>query len=1127
MITSTIDGRRSQYKWKPDISLNCNGYAYSLILIFLLCHFSALSQNPLGIKGKAGDFEIDADFISNNFTNPGPTGLDWRSVLNPLGLKVQPGISTVLGENAAWYVDGNSGIGTEGEVFKTGSNKNGDYIAPGQSPYQFVIQSPSAPQKNDLTNIYIRSKRLSGKDWLFLGAETRSTDGTSYLDFEYNQYGLTLNRNTLQITGNASETTGGRTARSDAGPGDVLFVVDFATGGNSPIPKIFEWRRVSMTGNKQYDWYEIEIPVGMVYIVTNGSAIEAAGENTGFTGSGQPTNTTIALQFVEIGVNLTDLGLLIGNPCSPDATIMAKTRTSSSYTSELKDFNLFSFIVNDPGRPTPTPVILCQGDATSPLQAVLGANGVSLKWYQKNPLTGVYSLLASAPTPSSATTGIFNDLYFVSQVNADGCEGMKVAIPITINAKPEATNTSQTLCSSSSNSLQATFDLTSKNSAVTNDADGVSVEGWYETYSSGVFTNKINSPEAYQVTVSSKTVYAKLIGSNNCTNVAQNILTVNPMATANAGIDQIVCASNAAVTLGGSYGGAASSASWVGGTGLFNPGRTTLNAVYTPSASEITAGTVTLNLQTDDPAGPCPAVSDEMIITINPAAEGNAGADQTVCEGQTIPLNGSIGGGASSGSWVGGAGSFNPDRNALNAVYTPTVTEVLAGTVTLTWRTNDPDGPCPAVEDQMVINIVKCSKITVQKLTNGVVNNSKTWTFAIYEDGKSGFNGDSTPVQIRSEATGISNNSLLFNTLPVLSAYKKYTLCELQANAGWSQIWMIDEDGDGVGDEPIAAADIFNPDADNATPEDAGNRCIEIGFGTSYSIPTNLDGTAVANRNALQFVVDNSYPQGDARTPGYWKNWNRCSGGNQQHTADKNGGFASGFWLVENALVVSPISWGSFHITTCEIAVAILDSRSISSGKKMSSDAAYTLGRALLAAQLNFRANAQTCAAATNAASEAVTLLASIGFNGTSTYLTSKVGDRAKYARALELAGILDRYNNNILCSLTPAANIPTEAPVTLNRSGIERSLLAVNAYPNPFTNRIKFELHAEESGQGSLEIFNMLGQKINTAFQGQVEAGRSLFIDYKVSDLHRGNLIYIFKLGKHQVTGKLVGIRQ
>ncbi|HEY6161376.1 MAG TPA: T9SS type A sorting domain-containing protein, partial [Bacteroidia bacterium] len=150
----------------------------------------------------------------------------------------------------------------------------------------------------------------------------------------------------------------------------------------------------------------------------------------------------------------------------------------------------------------------------------------------------------------------------------------------------------------------------------------------------------------------------------------------------------------------------ATSASWSGGTGTFSPNATTLNAVYTPSAGDITAGTVTLTLTTDDPQGPCGSGSDQMVITINPGATVNANVDQTICAGSTVTLAGSIGGSATSASWTSsGTGVFSPNAITLSATYTPSATDTAAGSVTLTLTTNDPSGPCPFVTDQMVITI--------------------------------------------------------------------------------------------------------------------------------------------------------------------------------------------------------------------------------------------------------------------------------------------------------------------------------------------------------------------------------------------------------------------------------------
>ncbi|HEU4769725.1 MAG TPA: hypothetical protein VFS77_20320, partial [Pyrinomonadaceae bacterium] len=103
-----------------------------------------------------------------------------------------------------------------------------------------------------------------------------------------------------------------------------------------------------------------------------------------------------------------------------------------------------------------------------------------------------------------------------------------------------------------------------------------------------------------------------------CANAVDTVdLTISPKANANAGADQEVCAADPDVTLAGSISGSALSATWSGGTGTFNPNANTLNAVYTPSAAEIAAGSVTLTLTTNDPPGSCDAAVDTMTIAIN------------------------------------------------------------------------------------------------------------------------------------------------------------------------------------------------------------------------------------------------------------------------------------------------------------------------------------------------------------------------------------------------------------------------------------------------------------------------------------------------------------------------------
>jgi hypothetical protein len=183
-------------------------------------------------------------------------------------------------------------------------------------------------------------------------------------------------------------------------------------------------------------------------------------------------------------------------------------------------------------------------------------------------------------------------------------------------------------------------------------------------------------------------------------------ITVRPVATANAGTDLAVCASAPQVTLAGAVGGGATSGTWSGGAGSYSPNASSLTATYTPTAGEIAAGGVTLTLTSNDPAGPCGTFADQVRITINPAATVDAGADRIACaSAPAVQLAGVVGGGASGGTWSGGAGSFSPRNTALNATYAPTAGEIAAGGVTLTLTSNDPTGPCPPVFDTVRITI--------------------------------------------------------------------------------------------------------------------------------------------------------------------------------------------------------------------------------------------------------------------------------------------------------------------------------------------------------------------------------------------------------------------------------------
>jgi hypothetical protein len=190
-------------------------------------------------------------------------------------------------------------------------------------------------------------------------------------------------------------------------------------------------------------------------------------------------------------------------------------------------------------------------------------------------------------------------------------------------------------------------------------------------------------------------------GAGPCTSQSDEmVLTVNNSIAANAGADQTTCGASSIILAAN----IATGGNWTGGAGTFAPDRNAANAIYTPAASEIgTTVTLTWNVPDPDGAGPCAATSDNMTVAINNSTIANAGPDQVVCSSTLITLAANA---TTDGNWTGGAGTFVPDRNTANAIYTPAASEI-GTTVTLTWNVPDPDGagPCTAATDQMTITV--------------------------------------------------------------------------------------------------------------------------------------------------------------------------------------------------------------------------------------------------------------------------------------------------------------------------------------------------------------------------------------------------------------------------------------
>ena len=284
-----------------------------------------------------------------------------------------------------------------------------------------------------------------------------------------------------------------------------------------------------------------------------------------------------------------------------------------------------------------------------------------------------YSFLPpSSDNPNQSVTITSTTTFDVTYTNGiDACStSVTVVVPpgTTADAGPDVT-----MCAGGSGVVIGASPVTSDNGATFSWSAGAG-SGTIDLVPAGGTTTG-------QVTVSPAvtTTYTLTVTYNGCTTTDQVTVTVNPVATVNANIDQTVCAGGT-ITLAGAVGGGATSGTWTAPTGTFSSA-SNLASTYTPS---ITSGTVTLTLTTDDPAGPCPSVLDQMIVTVNPIPTVFAGSPQTVCEGTNITLAGT---GATSYSWDNGVTqgiAFAPTATTTYTVTGTTLGCTNTSTVTVT-----------------------------------------------------------------------------------------------------------------------------------------------------------------------------------------------------------------------------------------------------------------------------------------------------------------------------------------------------------------------------------------------------------------------------------------------------------
>ncbi|WP_343748493.1 gliding motility-associated C-terminal domain-containing protein [Fluviicola sp.] len=235
-----------------------------------------------------------------------------------------------------------------------------------------------------------------------------------------------------------------------------------------------------------------------------------------------------------------------------------------------------------------------------------------------------YSWDNSVNNGTSFTPGL-TQTYTVTGTDANGCQGTD-QVTVTVYPLPVVeAGLPQTVCAGTS---------------VTLSGSGAQTYAW----NNGGVDNVPFTPLATGIYICTGT------DANGCQNTDQVLVTVNPAPVVNAGADQALC-QGASVTLTAS---GAQSYTWTNGVvnGVsFVPGTT---QTYTVTGTSLTG---------------CQG-TDQVVVTVNPLPNVNAGADQSLCFGTTVTLSGS---GAQTYTWTNGV------TNGVSFVPSSTQTYTVTG----------------------------------------------------------------------------------------------------------------------------------------------------------------------------------------------------------------------------------------------------------------------------------------------------------------------------------------------------------------------------------------------------------------------------------------------------------------
>ena len=334
--------------------LNFSKFKAGVLLPFIFMALMLMNNTVSGqanVKGNVpvvwptGGFGVDGDAFANQ---PTPGVGDWwpapgagGSVFTAGGVVIPPPAGTTVVN----FLDKYKGDPEDDITVFAQSDKIND------NPNTYNVKAGTVPPKDDMqhaiavftwgnptltTPTYAATGNATDL-WVLFAADRWQVNGSSYIDFEFNQNAITLNPDgtfttEAPLTDAAGDPTGGRT------PGDILVTIEFTGGGSTGSVWVDTWAKAGP--GSAYLWTTVDLNSTQyknTIFITHNDTTELSPWPIFDQKPDSSGNYYYAIdQYVEGAINLTQI-MGTDAKCGHFATVWTRTKSSHSSTAQLKD----------------------------------------------------------------------------------------------------------------------------------------------------------------------------------------------------------------------------------------------------------------------------------------------------------------------------------------------------------------------------------------------------------------------------------------------------------------------------------------------------------------------------------------------------------------------------------------------------------------------------------------------------------------------------------------------------------------------------------------------------------------------------------------------------------------------